>query len=90
MYITHGKTIHFLGMTKSKEAQIPAELAQLIYKSKHLRLTWAVQSNFSTTWQLEPITISSSLSNQNQKRDTCPAGVKPFLAKLNFIISHMT
>ena len=31
MYITHGKTIHFIGITKPKEAQLqsPAELAQL-------------------------------------------------------------
>lgn len=36
MYITHGKTIHFVEMTKPKEAQLqsPAEPAQLTYKSQ--------------------------------------------------------
>ena len=65
MYITHGKTTHFVGMTNPKEAQLqgPIEPAQFTYKSQQLKLTWADQSSFSTTWQLEPIGISSSLSN---------------------------
>ena len=51
MYITHDKTIHFVGMDKLKEAQLQglAELAQLTCNSQQLKLTWAVKSNFSTT-----------------------------------------
>ena len=65
MYITHGKTINFLRMTKPKEAQLQslAKPTQLTYKSQQLKLTWDVQLSFSITWQLGPIAISSSLSN---------------------------
>ena len=43
MYITHGKTLHFVGITKPKEAQLqnPTELAQPIHKSQQLKLKWA-------------------------------------------------
>ena len=39
-------------MTKSKEAQLqkPTEPAQLTYKSQQLKLMWAIQSSFNTTW----------------------------------------
>ena len=51
MYITHDKTIHFVGMTKLKEAQLQgqAKPAQLTCKSQQLKLMWAIKSNFSTT-----------------------------------------
>ena len=41
MYITHGKTIHLVGIDKPKEAQLqgPAEPAQLTLKSQQLKLT---------------------------------------------------
>ena len=41
MYITHGKTIHLVGMAKPKEAQLqgPAKPAQLTFKSQQLNLT---------------------------------------------------
>ena len=45
------KPFIFVGMSKPKEAQLQslAELAQLIYKSHKLKLTWADQSSLSTT-----------------------------------------
>ena len=63
MYITHDKTLHFVGITKPKEAQLqsPAEPTQPIHKSQQLEITWADQPNFSTTKQLEPIPIKSQL-----------------------------
>ena len=41
MYITHGKTIHFVGMNKPKEAQQQglAETAQPMCSSQQLKLT---------------------------------------------------
>ena len=41
MYITYGKTLHFLGITKPKGAQLqsPAESAQPTHKSQQLEIT---------------------------------------------------
>ena len=63
------KLFILVGMTKPKETQLQslAKPAQLTYKSQQLKLTRAVQSSFSTTWQLEPITINSSFTNQIRK-----------------------
>ena len=46
------KLFIFVVMTKPKEAQLQslAKPTQLTYKSQQLKLTWAIQSSFSTTW----------------------------------------
>ena len=41
MYITHGKTLHFVGITEPKGAQLqnPAKSAQPTQKSQQLEIT---------------------------------------------------
>ena len=52
MNITHGKTTHFVGLTKPKQAyqQSPAGSDQPTHKSQQLKNTWTGQPNFSNKW----------------------------------------
>ena len=91
MYITHGKTIHFEGMTKPKEAQLQGstELANShtnpsSWSSRKLASQVSTQPD---SWSLLPSVLACPIRLED---DTCLAGVKPFLAKLISIISHVT
>ena len=71
MYITHSKTIHFVGMDKPKRSSKGlVEAAQLTCKSQQLKLTWAIKLNFSTTWQLGPITLPCQVDFRHFLCDT--------------------
>ena len=53
-----------------KRLKGPVEAAQLTCKSQQLKLTWAVKSNFSTTWQLWPITLPCQVDFRHFLCDT--------------------
>ena len=85
MCIIHGKTTHFVRLTKSKQAclQSPVRSGQPIHKSQQVESTWAGQPNPSNNWNSwSPLPSSHNLSNQIRKMDTCPLGDESFLHKL--------
>ena len=94
MYITLGKAIHFYRDDQAQRSSTtkPSWANPAYIQIQQLKLTWAVQSNFNTTWQLEPITISSNLSNQIRRGKRVQQRLNPSVPSWipSFLMWHKT
>ena len=87
MCITHGKTTHFVRLTKPKQAclQSPTKSGQPTHKSQQEESMWAGQPNPSNNWNSwSPLLSSHNLSNQIRKRTRVHQGVNPKLKSHHF------
>ena len=84
MNITHDKTLHFVVITKPKEAQLQslAEPAQPTHKSQQLEVTWADQPNFNNNGTAGAPSHQVLTCPIRLEEDTCPLRVESFLYKL--------
>ena len=89
MNITHGKTIHLVGMASPKKLNYKAQLSQpSSYTNSNRWSSHELTSQVSTKPDsLRPSPSIPALPIRSEK-DTCPAGVKPFLTK--FIFHHFS
>jgi len=84
-------------MDEQAQQQSLAETAQSMCSSQQLKFTWVTKVVRLTTSQVsaQPVDSWGPLSlvlvcQIRSKEDMCPTKVKPFLAKLIFIISHVS